>query len=298
MSKGAMYAVGAYISWGLLPIFWKSLQHVPAGEILAHRIAWALVVALVLVTLRQHWGGMLRALRSPRTLLTFAATALLLSLNWFLYIWAVNDGHIVETSLGYFINPLVNVALGVLFLKERLRVGQAVAVVVALAGVLYLTVLYGAPPWIALALALSFGAYGLLRKTAALEALEGFALETLLMAGPAIAYLVFLGSTGGGVFGHTDPLTTTLLISSGLITAVPLLLFATGARQITMTTLGLLQYIAPSMQFVLGVTLYGEAVTPQRLVGFGIVWLALAIYSAEGLLRANRRSPVLAASKP
>lgn len=299
MSKGMVYAAGAYVSWGLLPIFWKALGGVPAFEILAHRIVWGLAVAVLLIALRGRWGALGAALRDRRTLLVFAASSLLLAFNWFVYIWAVNAGHILETSLGYFINPLVNVALGVIFLRERLRVGQGLAVGVALLGVLSLTLLYGAPPWIALGLALTFGAYGLLRKTAPLASLDGFALETLLMGLPALAYVLWLGAAGGGAFGHGGPVTTLLLVAAGVVTAVPLLLFAAGARLITMTTLGVLQYISPTLQLVLGVTLYGEQLGPQRLLGFGLVWVALLIYSGEGLLRSVRRAgPVPAASKP
>jgi chloramphenicol-sensitive protein RarD len=299
MSKGMLYAAGAYVSWGLLPIFWKSLHGAGAFEILAHRIVWGLLVGVALIALRGRWGALGAALRDRRTLLVFAASSLLLALNWFVYIWAVNAGHLVETSLGYFINPLVNVALGVIFLRERLRFGQGLAVGVALLGVLYLTLLFGAPPWIALTLALSFGAYGLLRKTAPLASLEGFALETLLMGAPALAYLIWLGVFGAGAFGNAGPVTTTLLIAAGVVTAVPLLLFAAGARQISMTTLGVLQYISPTLQLTLGVMLYGEHLSPQRLLGFCLVWLALAIYSGEGLLRATRRAgPLPAAGKP
>lgn len=287
MNKGVLYAAGAYIVWGLLPIFWKLLQAVPALEILAHRIAWACVVTVLLVAGLGMWRQLGAAMRAPRNLLIYATSALLLSANWFIYIWAVNDGHIVETSLGYFINPLINVVLGVIFLKERLRPGQTAAIAVALAGVLYLTVLYGSPPWIALFLALSFGLYGLIRKTASLDSLVGLTLETLLIVPPALAYLVYVELNGGGAFGRTGLVDTLLLVSSGLITAVPLLLFASGARRITMTTLGLLQYIAPTLQLLIGVVLYGESLSPQRLVGFSLIWLALAIYSFEGVVRAG-----------
>lgn len=284
MNRGLFYAAGAYTIWGLLPIYWKALQRVPAAEILAHRIVWAMAVTLLLIGLRRRRAWLGEAARSGRTLLAFGMSALLLTGNWFLYIWAVNAGHVVETSLGYFINPLVNVLFGVLLLRERLRPGQGVAVAVASAGVLYLTLQYGAPPWIALALAASFGLYGLLRKTARLGSLEGLTLETLLMVGPALAYLGYLEVTGAGTFGHTAPATSLLLIGSGLVTATPLLLFAAGARRITLTTLGLLQYIAPTLQFTLGVTVFGEALSPQRLIGFAIVWLALAIYTLEGMI--------------
>lgn len=288
MNKGVLYAAGAYTAWGLLPIFWKALGSVPALEILANRVVWALVVALALGAVRGSWGWLAGALRSRRTLLIFTLTAVLLALNWGLYIWAVNAGHVVETSLGYFINPLVNVFLGVVFLRERLRPGQAAAIAVALAGVLYLTVTYGSPPWIALALAGSFGAYGLLRKTAPLASLEGFTLETMVMFLPALIFLAFTEATVGGALFHADLGTNLLLASSGVVTAVPLLLFAAGARRVTMTTLGLLQYIAPTLQFSLGVLVYGEALSPQRLAGFMLVWVALAIYTVEGAVSGGR----------
>lgn len=287
MRKGTLYAAGAYVIWGLLPLFWHALHAVPAVEILAHRIVWALAVTMLLSAFSGHLPALWANLRNRRTLGIFTLSAALLTVNWGTYIWAVNAGYVVETSLGYFINPLVNVVFGVLFLRERLRPGQIAAVGVALAGVLYLTALYGAPPWIALALAGSFGVYGLLRKTAPLGSLEGLNLETLIAAVPALAYLLLIESSGGGAFLHVGPATDALLIAAGLVTAVPLLLFAAGARQITMVTLGILQYIAPTLQFILGVTFFGEVVTPQRLVGFVIVWLALVIYTVEGLLRAG-----------
>ncbi len=284
MNRGVLYAAGAYISWGLLPIFWKALQHVPAFEILAHRIVWACLVGLALGMVRRDWAWLGPALRDWRVVLRFSLTAALISFNWVLYIWAVNAGHVIETSLGYFMNPLVNVALGVLILGERLRRGQVVAIGLALAGVLFLTVTYGAPPWIALALAGSFAGYGLLRKTAHLASLEGFILETSIMLLPALVGLAMLSAGGGGAFGPADPRTSLLLAASGAITALPLLLFAAGARRVTMTTLGLLQYIAPSLQFALGVLVYGEHLSPQRMAGFIIIWLALVIYSAEGVM--------------
>lgn len=287
MKKGALYAAGAYIVWGLLPIFWKALHGVPALEILSHRVVWACLLTLGLVAGLGLWRQLGAALRSPRTLLVYATSALLLSANWFIYIWAVNAGHIVESSLGYFINPLVNVLLGVIFLKERLRPAQMAAITVALAGVLFLTLLYGAPPWIALLLAVSFGLYGLIRKTASLDSLVGLTLETLLILPLALSFLVYQELAGVAAFPHAGLSTTLLLVGCGLVTAVPLLLFASGARQLTLTTLGLLQYIAPTIQLLLGVTLYGETLSPQRLVGFGLIWLALAIYSLEGVVRAG-----------
>jgi chloramphenicol-sensitive protein RarD len=198
MRKGMLYATGSYVFWGLLPLYWHALGRVPAVEILANRIVWALAITLILTGARRGWPTLWAAMRSPRTLLTFSLSTLLLTSNWYLYIWAVNAGFVVETSLGYFINPLVNVALGVIFLRERLRPSQIAAVAVAGAGVLYLSAIYGSPPWIALTLALSFGSYALLRKTAAIGSLEGLTLETILAAPPALAYLIWVGSTGQG----------------------------------------------------------------------------------------------------
>ncbi len=287
MNRGMVYAAGAYISWGLLPLFWKALQTVPALEILAHRMVWSLLVVLVLLGYQRRWHWLQGVVRDVRVLLTFLTTALLLTTNWFVYIWAVNAGYVVETSLGYFINPLVNVLLGVLFLKERLRFWQAVAVIIALCGVVYLTLNYGALPWIALTLAGSFGLYGLMRKTAQLSSLEGLTVETLLLFLPALAYLLGLEATDRGAFGDTDAITSLLLVASGLATAVPLLLFAAGARLIPLSVLGILQYIAPTIQFLIGVLVYHEPLTWVRLVGFCLIWLALAVYSIEGMLQHN-----------
>jgi chloramphenicol-sensitive protein RarD len=296
MNKGILYATGAYIVWGLLPLYWKALHDVPALEILAHRMVWCLGVVFLLLAYQRHWSWLPGLLRNPRTVAIFVLSALLLTLNWFVYIWAVNQGRVVESSLGYFINPLVNVLLGVLFLRERLRMWQGVAIALALCGVLYLTVNYGSLPWIALTLAGSFGLYGLLRKTAPLNSLEGLTLETLLLFLPALAYLLFQETNGVSAFGHAGLLTTLLLAFSGAATALPLLLFAAGARSITMTTLGILQYIAPTLQFLLGVLVYHEPLTLARLAGYCLIWLALAVYTADGLLRAGKAGQLRAAT--
>ncbi len=288
MHKGVWYAAGAYMLWGLLPLYWKTLQHVPALEILAHRMAWSLAVVVLLSAARQQLQPIGDALRNRRVVRLFLITALLLSINWFLYIWAVNSGHIVETSLGYFINPLVNVLLGVVFLRERLRPWQGVAIAIALGGVTYLTANYGVLPWIALTLAGTFGLYGLLRKTAPLESLPGLTLETLLLFPSALAYLLYLEWIGRAAFGHAGATTTLLLIGAGGATALPLLLFAAGARRITLVSLGILQYIAPTTQFLIGVFVYDEPLTQARLIGFSLIWLALAIYTVDGALHASR----------
>lgn len=291
MNKGIIYAAAAYVIWGLLPLYWKALGDVPAGQILSHRIVWSLVFVGLVLTVRHNWGWLRGALHRPRVLLTFALSGTLLAINWFTYIWGVNAGFIVETSLGYFINPLVNVLLGFLILKERLRPAQWLALSVALAGVLYLTVSYGAFPWIAMTLAFSFGVYGLIRKTAPLNSAEGLFLETSVLFLPAFGFLLLQEARGIGALAHSSPTTNLLLIGAGVVTSVPLLLFASGARRITLTSLGLLQYIAPTLQFLIGVLIYNEEFGPARMIGFGLIWLALVLYSAESINYRRRTRP-------
>lgn len=283
--RGVLYALGAYLCWGFFPIYWRLLKGVPALEILAHRMTWSLVFLGLLLLMRRQWRWILPALKDKKTLLSFILSATLLSLNWGLYIWAVNAGFIVETSLGYFINPLVNVLLGVIFLKERLRRAQALSVLVAVGGVLYLTLSYGRLPWIALALGVSFAIYGLLRKLASLNSLEGLSFEAALLSVPAVGFLLWLELNQQGSFGHADVKTTFLLVGAGIATAVPLLLFAAGARRIPLVTVGILQYLAPSIQLAIGVLIYHEPFDRHRLFGFGLVWLALLLYSGEGVWR-------------
>jgi chloramphenicol-sensitive protein RarD len=296
MNKGVLYAAGAYICWGLLPLYWKALQHVPALEILAHRMVWSLLVVFLLLAYQRHWEWLSGIWRDKRVLLTFITSALLLSINWFVYIWAVNKNYVVESSLGYFINPLVNVLLGFLFLRERLRMWQGVAIFLALSGVLFLSITYGAPPWIALTLAGSFGLYGLLRKTARLNSLEGLTLETILLFVPALSYLLYREASGSGALGHTNAQTTLLLVGSGVATAIPLLLFASGARMVSLTTLGILQYIAPTLQFLIGIVVYHEALTGERLIGFSLIWLALAVYTMESIVTGRRTTRITVAT--
>ncbi len=289
MRRGILYGIGAYVIWGVLPIYWKQLQGVGALEILTNRMVWSLVFCVLLLTVQRNWSWVSAALHSGRTVMTMMGAAALLTVNWGVYIWAVNAGFIIETSLGYFINPLVNVLLGVLLLNERLRSGQWAAVGVAAAGVLYLTIAYGRPPWIALALAFTFAFYGLLKKQARLPALEGLTLETALMTPMALLYLGWLQSQGNAAFGHGDWQTTLLLIGAGVITAIPLLLFAGAAQRIPLSMVGLLQYIAPTLQFLIGVFIYQEAFGRTQLIGFSMIWLALILYTVDGLRHQRRR---------
>jgi chloramphenicol-sensitive protein RarD len=287
MNRGIAYAAAAYLLWGVFPIYFKALQQVAPLEILGHRIVWSLAVcaALLLALRRLQWLADLR--RQPRVLAWFAASSILVAGNWFVYIWAVNAGRVVDASLGYFINPLVNVLIGAAFLHERLRPAQWAAVGVAAVGVAWLTWQAGALPWIGLVLALTFAVYGLLRKTAALGAVEGLALETLLLAPLAAAYLLWLAHGGHSGFADGDAATRLLLLAAGPVTAVPLLLFAAGARRIPFSTLGLLQYLGPSLQLLIGVWLYREPFA-YRAPGYVLIWIALAVFSIEGLLQGWR----------
>ncbi|MCB0034462.1 MAG: EamA family transporter RarD [Anaerolineales bacterium] len=290
MNKGIVYGLTAYGLWGLLPIYWKYLQQIPATEILAHRMVWSLVFVVILLAYQGKWSWLKPALQNKRVVLTYFVAGAFLALNWGVYIWAVNAGFIIETSLGYFINPLVNVLFGFLFLGERLRPWQIAAVGVAAAGVLYLTYSYGTLPWIALTLAFSFGIYGLLKKKATLNSLEGFSLETALLFLPALGYLLYRDVQGIGSFGHVDLTTTILLALTGIATAVPLILFAAAAKRTTLTALGIMQYIAPTMQFLLGIYLYREPFSQDRLIGFVLIWVALVIYTAESLILNRRKA--------
>jgi chloramphenicol-sensitive protein RarD len=275
--------------WGLLPLYFHLLAAVPPLDIVLHRSLWSLAFVLVLLAVLRRWTWLREIVRRPRAFGVAALSALLLSTNWLVYVWAVNNGRVVESSLGYFITPLVNVTLGYFLLHERLRPAQWCALAVASAGVLWLTIAAGSLPWVGLVLAASFGIYGLMRKTAPLGALEGLALETLLLAPLAASVLAWRASHGDGAFAG-DTWLLGLLVLSGPLTALPLLLFAAGARRISLTTLGVLQYIGPTIQFALGVWLFHEPFGGPRLAGFVLIWLALAIYTAEGLLSLRRRA--------
>jgi chloramphenicol-sensitive protein RarD len=293
MNHGLLAAALAYGLWGIFPIYIKQIAHVDAVQVVAHRSLWSFVFVFALLAVWRRLGWLKAALSDPHTLRVFAASAALLGLNWGVYVWAVSAGRIVDASLGYFINPLVNVLLGVWLLHERPRPLQWLAVGIAATGVLWLIVGAGEWPWIALVLALSFGTYGLLRKTAPLGAAEGLALETLLQAPVAAVLLVWWAWQGQAAMTPGDPATSAWLLLAGPVTAVPLLLFAAGARRLTLATLGLMQYLGPTIQFALGVFVYDEPFTAQRAVGFVLIWAALALYSAESLRQWQqlRRTP-------
>jgi chloramphenicol-sensitive protein RarD len=300
MNKHVAYAVGAYTIWGLFPVYWRLLSNVPALQLISHRVVWSWLILAVAVIATRRWRDFRRGAMTARALLVYSGTATLISINWLVYVWAVNSGYIIETSLGYFINPLISVLLGVVLLRERLRPWQWVPIGLAAIGVLQLTFNYGAPPWIALALAFSFAGYGLLKKTAPLGSLHGLTLETGLLLLPALGFLVYSELNGAGAFLHApaaNPWSDTLIVCSGLLTIAPLLLFASAAPHIPLTLMGILQYIAPTLQFLLGVLLYNEPFDQHRLMGFAFVWSALLILSVGGIL-SRRRPPPPGGARP
>ncbi|MFD2008778.1 EamA family transporter RarD [Streptomyces narbonensis] len=282
--------------WGLVPLFWPLLKPAGAVEILAHRMVWSLVfVGIALLALRR-WGWIPELVRHPRKLALITVAAAVISVNWGLYIWSVNTGRVVEASLGYFINPLVTIALGVLVLKERLRPVQWAAVGVGFAAVLVLAIGYGQPPWISLTLASSFAVYGLVKKKLNLGGLESLAAETAVQFLPALGYLVWLGTQGGLAFGSDGAGHAALLVSTGIVTAVPLVCFGAAAIRVPLSTLGLLQYLAPTFQFLLGVLYFHEAMPPERWAGFSLVWLALTLLTWDALRTARRSRAAMAAA--
>ncbi|MET4897036.1 EamA family transporter RarD [Sphingomonadaceae bacterium jetA1] len=285
---GLLLGIGAYISWGILPLYLKLLKNVPAFQVLAHRILWSLLLLGVVVLVARR-GAAIRAAARGRTLLLLCVSATLIALNWLAYIWAVQNNHVLEASLGYFINPLINVALGVALLGERIRRGQAIAVGIAAVGVAVLAISGGGALWISLALALTFAFYGLVRKVAAIDALGGLTVETLVLAGPALAVLIFANASGTAVFG-TDRHLDMLLILAGAVTAAPLLMFAAAARRLRYATLGLLQYIAPTLQFAQAVLIFGEPLKPVHIVTFVLIWAGCALYAFESVR--GSRTPV------
>ena len=290
MNRGVLAGIGAYLIWGFLPIYLKALQVVPSFQIMLHRLVWSFLFVMLLIFLRREWPQFRSSIASRRVFLIYSLTAVLLASNWLIYIYGVNSGQVIETSLGYFINPLLNVALGVVILRERLRPMQWLPIGLAAVGVLYLTLQYGSLPWIALALAFTFGMYGLIKKIAPLGSLHGQTLETGILFIPAVIYLVFAENQGFGAFGHQGSTVTLLLAFAGVVTALPLLLFGYAARTIPLSLLGILQYIAPTFQFLLGVYLFQEPFTTTRLVGFAFIWFALLIFSLEGFYARRKQT--------
>jgi len=291
--SGLLAALAAYGLWGLLPIFFKLLHHVGPFELVAQRVIWSLVLILILLAARRALGPLWAALSTPRLLLPLTASSLFIAINWTTYIWAVNDDHVIAASLGYFLNPLVNVALGVLVLKERLRRGQTLAIGVAAIGVAIMAAAALTTLWISIMLALSFAFYGLVRKLTPVAPMAGLGAETLILTPVALAYLGWLSGHGGLAFGQ-DNFTTVMLVVSGAMTTVPLVLFAVAAHRLPMATLGLLQFVAPLLQFLCGVLLFGETLSHGQIVSFALIWLGLILFASDSMAAARRNRPATA----
>lgn len=290
MNKGILSGIAAYAMWGFFPIYWKLLHDVPALQLLGHRIGWSFLLLMAFIFVTRQWQDFRASAFNPKVLGIYTVAGVLLSLNWLIYVWGVNAGFIVETSLGYFINPLLSVLFGVFFLREKLRPMQWVPVVVAAIGVIYLTVTYGRLPWIALSLAVTFGLYGLVKKLSPLGSVYGLTLETGIVFPIALIYLAIVQLNGTGEFLHDGLTVDLLLIGAGVVTTIPLLMFASAAKQIPLNMIGVLQYFAPTIQFLIGVFIYKEPFDTTRFIGFGIVWIALIIFWAENLFA--HRNPV------
>ena len=281
---GVIYAGAAFLIWGLAAVYWKELKSVPSLEIIAHRVAWSFFFLLPLIIFQRQWAEFVAILQNLKMLLILLTSAILVAANWLLYVWAVNNDHLLQASLGYYINPLVNVVLGMLFLRERLRRPQILAVMLATTGVIYLTVQYGQFPWIAICLAMSFGLYGLIRKVAPVSPLVGLAVETLLISLPAIGYLIYLDFQGTGSIFRVSLNFDLLLMGCAPLTAVPLLFFTAGAKRLYLSTLGLMQYIGPSGMFLLAVFYYHEPFSTAQVWTFVMIWTALVIYSTDSVM--------------
>lgn len=297
--RGLISATAAFVLWGVMPLYWHLLKSVPSLQIIAHRIVWSALLVAGWLTWRYGRGWLRETLRHPRAAWMLALSGIFIAFNWGLYIWAVNAGHVVETSLGYFINPLLNVVLGVALLGERLNRVQWVSVAIAAAGVLWLTFNYGSFPWIAIALACSFGMYGLIRKIVAVPPVRGLGVESLYLFLPGLAFLLWSESHGQGGFATAQSVggwgmtATGLLVFGGALTAIPLIAFADAVRRIPFSMVGLMQYIAPTLQLLCGVLVFGEPFGSERMIGFAVIWLALAIFAIEGFVRSRRRPAVL-----
>jgi chloramphenicol-sensitive protein RarD len=287
---GVFYAFFAYIAWGLLPVYWKAIQTVPALQILSHRILWSFVLVAILLVVRKQWGKARDVLRDPSKMWGLVLSALLVTSNWFIYIWAVNNNQVVEASLGYYINPLLTVLLGIVVLHERMDRWQIVSLVLAALGVMILTLEYGKIPWISLGLAMTFALYGLAKRLVEVDSLLGLALETAVVVPIALIYLSTVQIRGEGAVGHTGLFTLLLLIGAGIVTALPLLSFAQAAKTIPFATIGFIQYVSPSLSLVLGVFLYHEEFTSAHAFSFGTIWIALAIYSVSRMAVARKQS--------
>jgi chloramphenicol-sensitive protein RarD len=294
-SKGFTATAIAFAIWGVFPLYFHPLRQISAFQVIAHRVVWSCVFVLIWTALRGELSTLRATLANRSVVWRLAVTAMLITINWLVYVWAVMNDHVVESSLGYFINPLVNVLLGVALLSEKLNRAQWTAIALAASGVAYLTLVAGRPPWIALTLAFSFGIYGLIRKVVKVESLPGLATETLVLLPVAVVYLLWCESAGTGALGHAGPAVDALLIGSGPLTAITLFLFAYGARLLPYSTVGVLQYIAPTLQLACGVFAFHERFERTRAIGFALIWAALIVYAGEGLWRSRKQQRAFAA---
>ena len=293
MNRGIWSAIGAYALWGCFPVYFKLLAEVPALELVGHRIVWSCLMLFGVILISRRWRDFRKQALNLKIVRAYLVAAMLISVNWLVYVWAVNNGFILDASLGYFINPLISVLMGVVLLHERLRPWQWISVALVMLGVLYLTLAHGSLPWIALALAFSFGFYGLIKKTSPLGALHGLTLETGILLLPALGYLAYLDGNRQSAFLHSAPLVDVLLIGCGVVTAIPLLMFAAAAQRIPLALLGVLQYIAPTLQFLIAIAIYREPFALEKLIGFSIIWVALLIFGLEGFMaRRNQTAPM------
>lgn len=281
--KGIVYTVSSYAVWGILPIYWSWLKEIPSGEILAHRIIWSFLFVLCLWIVSKRMGQVKTVFSSPKQLLTVFLSGLLISANWFIYIWAVNHGHVIESSLGYYINPLLSISLGMMVLREKLTIWQMVSVMVAAMGVLVITVEFGKIPWIAFSLALTFALYGLVKKMVKLDSMVALGMETLMVTPIALIYLMFLQTAGQSSLRQISLATLVLLLCAGIITALPLYWFAQGAKRIPLSMMGFIQYLSPSITLLLGVFLFKEPFTRTHILSFGLIWAALILYTVSSM---------------
>ncbi|MFI5426712.1 EamA family transporter RarD [Aeromicrobium sp. UC242_57] len=286
--RGVAFGIGAYLCWGFFPLYWPLLEPASPLEVLAHRVVWSMLLVMVLITAMGKWPQMRAIAGNPRLMLTLAAASVVVAVNWGSFIYGVTNGHVIETSLGYFINPLVTVLLAVFVLKEQLRPAQWCAIGIGTAAVVVLTVDYGRLPWVALIVAFSFAAYGFFKKKADLGAFEGLGMETAILFPLALTFLVVLQLRGELTFGHEGAGNASLLIGTGVVTAIPLLLFSAAATRLSLTTLGILQYLGPVIQFIAGLTFFGEDMTQARWFGFVLVWLALVVFTVDALVGHRR----------
>ncbi|MCH5586666.1 EamA family transporter RarD [Shimazuella sp. AN120528] len=287
-NRGIWYAISAFSMWGILPLYWHYMNKVPALEILAHRIFWSFLFVALLITVQKKWNDVIKVFQTWKVILAIFGCSLFISANWFIYIWAVNNGHVIETSLGYYINPLISIAFGMLFLRERLNSWQWVALSFALIGVLIQTIEFGQFPWIALSLSVTFALYGLSKKLIKVEAMTSLVLETMMVAPFALGYILFIEARGTGSITDLPVSNVLLLIGSGIITALPLLWFAQGAKRVSLSTLGFIQYLAPTIALVLGVFFFHEHFTKVNFISFGFIWIAILIYSLSQMKLLDR----------